>query len=89
VFIPAGASAAEQARRLYRAEVKIGTWKTKPAGTSALRPVTIELSWPVDSKSGLAIGPGNPRSVVTYTATTLTGPDWTAIDTTYVPKIEF
>jgi uncharacterized protein (TIGR02598 family) len=89
IFIPTSAAPTEQARRLYRAEVKIGTWQTRPSGTSALRPVTIELSWPVDAKTGLALGTDNPKTVVTFTATTLTGPDWAAIDTTYVPKIEF
>ena len=89
VFIPATAAPADQARRLYRAEVNIGTWKTKPTGTSALRPITIQVSWPVDTRTGLAVGTGNPKTSVTYTATALTGPDWTAIDTTYVPKIEF
>jgi uncharacterized protein (TIGR02598 family) len=89
VFIPTTASPSDQERRLYRAEVKIGAWKTRPAGTSALRPITIELSWPVNTKTGLALGKDNPKTVVTYTATTLTGPDWAAIDTSYVPKIEF
>jgi uncharacterized protein (TIGR02598 family) len=89
VFIPSTAGPSEQARRLYRADVKIGTWKDKPAGTSGLRPVTLELSWPVNPATGQALGAGNPKTLVTYTATTLTGPDWRAIDTTYVPKIEF
>ena len=87
-FIPANAEPADLARRLYRAEVKIGTWKNKPAGTSALRPVTIELSWPVDPGSGLALGKDNPKTAVTYAVTTLTGTDWPAIDPSFVPKIE-
>ena len=89
VFIPATAASADQARRLYRAEVKIGTWKTRPSGTSVLRPITIQVSWPVDLKTGLALGTGNPKTTVTYTVTALTGTDWPAIDTSYVPKIEF
>ena len=89
LLIPPDAGPSEQARRLYRADVRIGAWKDKPAGTSGLRPVTLELSWPVNPTTGQALGPGNPKTLVTYTATTLTGPDWSAIDTTYVPKIEF
>ena len=89
VFIPTSASAAEKARRLYRAEVRIGAWKTKPVDTNALRPITIELAWPVDPNSGSPIGPGNPKTVVTYPVSTLTGLDWKAIDSGYVPKIEF
>ena len=89
VFILADASAEDQARRLYRAEVKVGNWSGRPLNTSALRPITIELSWPVNVKTGEALGTDNPRAVVTYTATTLTGPDWAAIDTSFVPRIEF
>lgn len=89
VFIPADANPGERARRLYRAEVKVGAWKNKPAGTSALRPVTIELSWPVNVQTGGALGKDNPKTVVTYAATALTGSDWAAIDTSFVPKIEY
>ena len=89
VYIPSTAVPTDQVRRVYRAEVKIGTWKTRPTGTSALRPITIQVSWPVDAKTGTALGTDNPKTSITYTVTALTGPDWTAIDTTYVPKIEF
>ncbi len=89
VFIPADASSADKARRLYRAEVHMCTWKSKPASTGSLRPINIELSWPVDAKTEKALGKDNPKTVVTYTATALTGTDWTAIDTSYVPKIEY
>jgi len=89
VFIAADAPPAVQARRLYRAEVKIGDWNTRPTGTSGLRPVTISLSWPVDPQSGAAIGKDNPRTVVTYSATTLTGSNWAAVDPNFVPKIEY
>lgn len=90
VFVPASDDAAVLARRFYRADVKISTWKTVPTGTSGLRPVTVSLSWPVDTrdKSGPAIGNGNPKTTVTYGVTRLTGPDWSVIDTGYVPKIE-
>ncbi|MEI9898639.1 MAG: prepilin-type N-terminal cleavage/methylation domain-containing protein [Chthoniobacter sp.] len=89
VFIDKNAPPEEQSRRLYRAEVKIGTWNTKPVNTSALRPITITLSWPVDPTSGSAIGKDNPKTVVTYCATTLSGSDWAAIDSSFVPKIEY
>jgi len=89
VFIPADAPLEVQARKLYRAEVKIGAWNARPANTSALRPVIIALSWPVDSQSGTPLGKGNPKTVVTYCATTLTGSDWAAIDPSFVPKIEY
>jgi uncharacterized protein (TIGR02598 family) len=88
VFIPTSASAAEKARRLYRAEIRIGAWKTKPADTSALRPITVELAWPLEPTTGSPIGP-NPKTVVTYPVSTLTGLDWKVIDSGYVPKIEF
>jgi uncharacterized protein (TIGR02598 family) len=87
-FIDPAASAADLARRLYRADVQIGSWQSQPTGTSALRPVTISLSWPVD-RNGNAAGKGNPQSVVTYPATTLSGSNWTAIDPTFVPKLEY
>jgi uncharacterized protein (TIGR02598 family) len=89
VFIPTNAPPEVQARKLYRAEVKIGAWNARPTNTSALRPVTIALSWPVDSQSGLPLGKGNPKTVVTYCATTLTGSDWAVIDPSFIPKIEY
>lgn len=90
-YLPPNPSAADQERRLYRADVKVSSWKTVPTGTSGLRPVTIELSWPVNTrdKNGAAIGKDNPKTVVTYAVTRLTGPDWINIDTAYVPKIEY
>jgi uncharacterized protein (TIGR02598 family) len=94
VFIPAD-DATQVAKRLYRADVTIGDWAIPPANTSDLRPVTIALSWPVDSATGTALGKDNPKTVVTYAATTLTGPDWPLIhpsgrpDLRYEPRIEF
>jgi uncharacterized protein (TIGR02598 family) len=83
-------------RRLYRADVQIGVWNSgsQPAGTSSwLRPISIKLSWPVDAKSGAAIGTNNPQFVVTYIATSLTGSNWPAIDAqgsyVFTPKIEY
>lgn len=89
VAIAADASDEELARRFYRAELRILSWKSKPAGTGALRPVIVELFWPADPVTGKALGAANPKSVATFAATTLTGPDWSAIDTSFVPKLEF
>lgn len=94
VYIDPNASADQQTHRLYRAEVKIGAWNVRPTNTSALRPITISLYWPVDS-AGNPLGKKNaqnivePKTVVTYCATTLTGSDWALIDPTFVPKIEY
>lgn len=74
--------------------MKIGDWKDRPANTNGLLPVTISLSWPVDS-AGKAIGKDNPKTVVTYAVTTLTGLNWPTIYPStlpaykYEPKIEF
>ena len=87
-FIPSDADEKDRARRIYRADVRIGDWHRRPEGTSALQPVTFEVSWPIDAKSGER-GPGNPKTTVTYTATALTGTDWPSIDSAYQPKIEF
>ena len=95
VFIDSDPSAANPAR-LYRADVKIGAWNqaNRPASISALRPIVVSLYWPVDP-NGNPLGKKNsagfvaPKSVVSYCATTLTGSDWAAIDTTFVPKIEY
>jgi len=87
-YIDPASTAAVLARRLYRADVQIGTWQSQPAGTSALRPVTISLSWPLDQQ-GNAVGKVNPQTVVTYPATTLSGSNWAAIDPTFIPKLEY
>ena len=87
VFIPNDAAAADLARRLYRADVAVGEWSKQPAGTGSLRPLTIRLSSPVDAK-GDPVGVSNPKVVVTYPVTALTG-NWQAIDFSYEPKIEF
>ena len=49
---------------------------------------TVDVSWPLD-QFGEAIGKGNPKTSVTYMITTLTGPDWKAIDPDYRAKIEY
>lgn len=74
---------------IYRADVEIIEWQDQPINTSALRPAKVALSWPVRTDSGEPIGPANPKAVVTFGVTTLTGPTWQEIDRTYVPKIEF
>jgi len=89
VFLDPTVKPSNTSRRLYRADVQIGSWSTPPTSTSALRPIIIKLSWPVDPASGTPLGSNNPQTVVTYTATVLTGNNWTAIDPTYVPTIEY
>ncbi len=83
------------ARAFYRADVEIGDWNERPPGTSALRPVRISLSWPVNPVNGEPMGSGNPKTEVTYAVTTLTGPDWPSIyppgrsDLRHREKVEF
>lgn len=74
--------------RVYRADVEVGDWRKRPDGTSALQPVSVSVSWPIDTQSGEP-ATGNPKTTVTYTATTLTGPDWAEIDPNYRAKIEY
>ncbi len=89
VFINPNASQTEQTARLYRADVEIANWQNPPANTSGLLIATIRLSWPVNAASGEAIGTNNPRTVVSFGVTQLTGPAWQDIDPTFTPKIEF
>jgi uncharacterized protein (TIGR02598 family) len=89
VYLDPAVTPSNQSQRLYRADVQIGKWFTAPTGTSGLTPVTIQLSWPVDPNSGVALGKFNPQATLTYTVTPLTGSNWTAIDSTYVPNIEY
>lgn len=89
VYVSPNASDEAKARRLYRVDLEIVNWQTQPNDTSSLKPVSIKLSWPVDLGTGEAIGPENPRTVVTFPVTTLTGPDWQAIDPDYVQKVEY
>jgi len=76
------------AQPFYRADITIGSWPTQPVNTSGLRPVRIAVSWPVDA-NGNPVGTGNPKVIIPFAATPLTGPSWPAIDPTYAPKIEF
>jgi prepilin-type N-terminal cleavage/methylation domain-containing protein len=94
---PSGGAATPTPIPVYRAEVSVGTWYggISPTGTSALAPVTISLYWPVDN-NGNAIGKLDPntnkikpQTVITYATTTLSGTSWTAIDSNFVPKIEY
>ena len=89
VFIAPDAPPETLARRLYRADVQIGAWSSRPTGTSALRPITIALSWPVNVQTGAPLGNDNPKTTVTYCATTLAGSNWAVIDPSFVPKIEY
>jgi len=73
----------------YQARVRVGDWAERPAHTSGVLPVVIELYWPVDSETGEPIGGDKPKTTITYAASTLSGPDWREIDSSYTPKIEY
>jgi uncharacterized protein (TIGR02598 family) len=73
---------------IYRADVEILGWDSKPPGTDSLRPVRISLSWPVGTADGTALGVANPKTVVTFGVAALTGPAWEEIDRKYIPKVE-
>lgn len=94
-FIADDTTPEEKARRYYRAEIRISEWRQRPAHTSQLLPISVELSWPVQVTTGEAIGIDNPKVQVTYPATTHTGPDWAQIyppgrpDLQYRAGIEF
>jgi len=83
------ASSGGLANAYYRADITIGSWNNAPANTSSLRPVTVALSWPVNPGTGNAIGPKNPQATAAFGVTSLAGPAWQAVDSTYVPKVEF
>ncbi|HET6409009.1 MAG TPA: prepilin-type N-terminal cleavage/methylation domain-containing protein [Chthoniobacteraceae bacterium] len=73
---------------IYRADVEILDWDAKPAGTGSLRPVRISLSWPASTTNGAPLGSANPKTVVTFAVSALTGPAWERIDRKYEPKVE-
>ena len=73
----------------YAAKVRVGDWAERPEHTSGVRPVVIELYWPVDSETGEPIGGSGPKTTITYGVSALSGPDWSAIDSSYTPKIEY
>lgn len=76
----------------FRVDVRLAEPATPPGTTiempGSLLAATVELSWPLDD-NGHAIGRGNPKTSVTYMITTLTGPDWKAIDPDYRAKVEY
>jgi len=43
----------------------------------------------VNPGTGNAIGPKNPQATAAFGVTSLAGPAWQAVDSTYVPKVEF
>lgn len=95
VFIPADTDSTDpeiakehKRNRLYRADVKITRWHERPANTGSLLPVVVEISWPLDG-NGDAIGLENPKTIITSSVTSLTGPDWEKIDPQFTPKVEF
>lgn len=90
VFVPETLDPAQLSlRRIYRADVSVTDPKTAPANTSGLKSAVVKLSWPLNPETGEALGPKNPRSIVTFGVTTLAGKNWQVIDPDFVPKIEF
>ena len=79
---------ASGAGAIYRADVEILQADVQPANTSNLRIARISVSWPVNPRDGSPVGSGNPKSVVTFAVTPLTGPDWERIDRQYIPKVD-
>lgn len=73
---------------IYRADVEILDWDSKPVGTGSLRPARISLYWPVNSRDGTPLGSAVPKVEVTYGVSTLSGPAWQEIDRKFEPKID-
>ncbi|MEM7144281.1 MAG: prepilin-type N-terminal cleavage/methylation domain-containing protein [Verrucomicrobiota bacterium] len=91
VFIPDGEDPEEINRRIFRADIRIEDIADKSGlpDTNGLMAGVIELSWPVVPATGDPLGKGNPKTTITYYLTTLTGLEWTEVDSSYKPKIEY
>lgn len=76
--------------RHYRVDLELVKMaeSQRPVDAEELLAARIEFSWPVDSQSGDALGDRNPRYETTFLVTTLTGPDWEAIDPDFQPRVE-
>ncbi len=77
--------------RFFRVEVTLSKPRPiegLPEPPEGMMAATVTLSWPLD-ESGQPRGIGNPRTSVTYMVTSLTGPDWEAIDPDYRPRLEY
>ena len=91
MFIDSNARTEILERRVYRAEARV----VEPSGdsvfdhTSGMKGVIIDLYWPVNPETGEVYNDEGPGTSVTYYMTTLTGPDWTRVDPSFVPKFEF
>lgn len=76
----------------FRVDVRLASPAAGSSSTiempDGLLAATVELSWPLD-ENGQAVGRSNPKTSVTYMITTLTGPDWKAIDPDYRAKVEY
>ncbi|MDF2375945.1 MAG: hypothetical protein P1U81_06865 [Verrucomicrobiales bacterium] len=76
--------------RFFRVEIEL---RKAPATapyrhTRDLHAAVVSIFWPID-KNGNPLGGDEPKSSLSYFLTTLTGPDWEAIDPMYQPKIEY
>jgi uncharacterized protein (TIGR02598 family) len=77
------------AQPYYRAEVRMLDRSSAPEHTSGVRPVKVDLYWPIDPQTGDSIPGGRPNATITFGVTPLTGPDWSRIDSRYVQTIEY
>lgn len=93
VFIPDDATEELLAQRLFRAEVEIADIvdTEEVPYTDGLMAVIVELYWPIVGETGEKMAGANsePKTTISYYLTTLTGIEWSEIDSSYQPKIEF
>ena len=80
-------------QRFFRVEVELVRPRKSSSPDEVALPedvlaARIAMSWPLD-EGGDPVGPGNPRTTVTYPVSTLTGPDWKLIEPGFEAKIEY
>ena len=79
--------------RFFRVEVELVRPREPAEASEVVLPedvlaARISMSWPLD-EAGNPVGPGNPKTTVTYPVSTLTGPDWQLIEPEFQPKVEY
>lgn len=85
-----------ESERFFRAEATLHHIPIAPEEVGARGPdplagrwaVTLDLFWPLDEK-GEPLGHTRPKTELTWTVSSLTGPDWERIDPAFEPKIEY
>lgn len=90
-FIAPDADERKKSARFYRVDLQLvkPADDQRPKDAPGLMAVLMELVWPLDSQTGEPAGPQTEKSHHTFLVNPLTGPDWTEIDSSYQPKIEF